>query len=192
MHSSSVGGCTALVALVAAGCAHTVTVHTDPPGAEVSVDGVALGTAPVTFDERPGSAPHQVTARLDGYAPSSMMLERSELALWPALGLCAGSAACAALGCGTGALCANPGPLAGICGGLLVGLVNADLGCQTACAGCSLLGVAPSVWTAPGMTLGTVAGLSPLGALWGLGQSPDSVTVVLDAGDVLEGEQGFD
>jgi len=171
--------------MAALGCAHTVTVETNPPGAMVSVDGKELGRAPVRFTEQPGSEAHLIEARLVGYSPARQTVERTELSFWPAAGVCAGSTVCAALGCGAGALLANPSALAGICGGCLIGFVNADLGCQTACAGCSLLSVSPGLWTAPGMTLGTVLGLGSLGGLWWLGVSPDLVRIEMEAVDTL-------
>ena len=44
-----------------------VTLKTTPPGATVTVDGVAVGQGPVTLKLRPG--PHRVSAQASGYYP---------------------------------------------------------------------------------------------------------------------------
>jgi hypothetical protein len=44
-----------------------VTLKTTPPGATVTVDGVAVGQGPVRLKLRPG--PHRVSAQASGYYP---------------------------------------------------------------------------------------------------------------------------
>ena len=55
-------------ALPAGPSAIEVTVASNPPGAGVTVDGVALGAAPVTVKMNPG--PHRARASMSGYYPA--------------------------------------------------------------------------------------------------------------------------
>jgi ABC-type Fe3+-siderophore transport system permease subunit len=167
-------------ALALAACAHTVTVVTEPPGAWVTVDGQELGRAPVSFREQPGTDPHRIEVRPDGQPARQVLVERTELAP-VAIALGFGTAALTTAGCLTGALLGNPLALAGLCGGFVVSFANVGLGCQSMCAGLSLCLTAPTVWTVPAATAGGALGLTSLGALWWLGQSPDLVTIEVAA-----------
>lgn len=60
------------VEVVAALPAARLTIETSPPGAEVSVDGSVVGTAPVTLAAASGL--HEITARRSGFAPQTRQL----------------------------------------------------------------------------------------------------------------------
>ena len=64
-----------LLALAAAGCAErTLRVETEPPGARVWVDGVAVGTSPVEVPFTHYGA-REIEARTDGFAPATTVVE---------------------------------------------------------------------------------------------------------------------
>jgi hypothetical protein len=88
---------------LAGGCAHQVTIDTDPPGATVEVDGEEVGQSPITLDEESGFFDeHKVVIKKEGYAPLEAEVVQSE-PIWPlAIGsLCLGpfSFGLSCLGC---------------------------------------------------------------------------------------------
>lgn len=161
----------ALVTSLSLGCAHQVNVVTNPPGAMVELDGVALGSSPVSFKETPWPGAHRVRVKQHGYLSREVEVERSEINwLWVGLGL------------GGCSLCAVPGCLAGAS--------VANLSLCPACAGCLLtsgssLGAvisivsAPSLCTIPAASIGALLGSSPLGLLALGDQSPDTLKITL-------------
>ena len=87
------------------GCSHTGTIHSEPAGAEIFVDGESKGHSPVTFEEKSsGGGTVQVKAKLNGQEVTKAV-ERSEIS-WASVGGVGGgssAAACAAVnatGCG--------------------------------------------------------------------------------------------
>lgn len=62
-----------------AGCSHTVTVYSVPPGAEIYVDGRSIGRSPATFEERSGfHRTVEIRAELEGHGPWSEQHEQKE------------------------------------------------------------------------------------------------------------------
>src|SRR5947209_6226740 len=91
----------AVVMLLALGCAHQTLIETDPPGAEVIVDGDRVGVSPVSFpDEGSWSREYEITLRKDGFDEQRATLETS---VFNPLSL-ALAGACGACTCGLGAL----------------------------------------------------------------------------------------
>lgn len=74
-----------LIILVSTGCAtlftgssDNIVFESDPPGAEVLIDGLVIGRTPTTVNvKRPGMGDQQVTLRLDGYNPVTFTLSKS-------------------------------------------------------------------------------------------------------------------
>ena len=62
------------------GCSHTVTVKTEPPGADVFVDDEYIGQSPAQFTETTGSGgkTREVAVELDGYAPVERTVRQTE------------------------------------------------------------------------------------------------------------------
>jgi hypothetical protein len=78
---SLLGACAWLLATsLCWGCAHTVEVRTDPPGALISVNGNEIGVAPVRFEEEldPSVEEYEITARLNGHETTVKRLRRSQ------------------------------------------------------------------------------------------------------------------
>lgn len=90
-----------LATLVGSACAHTARVESDPPGAEVFVDGEKVGVTPVDIEDPPGwSRRYEVTIKKDGYDLKNVTLEQDEFNT-PMLVAAACTGACS---CGLGAL----------------------------------------------------------------------------------------
>lgn len=103
------------VTLLASACAHPVTLLSEPPGAEVYVDGERVGTTPYTLQEITGE-PDSVTVELrhDGVSARFGVL-RTAWAVEPlflSLGVLLGGMALASLGSLIGALSAVIAPVA--------------------------------------------------------------------------------
>jgi len=158
-----------LLAGTTMGCAHKVKVISSPPGAMISVDGKQVGKAPVTFEEEllPGS--HRVVARLEGYRPTTVVVDRTEINWWWFAGGLTGCLLCYPAGCMAGAGIAN------------IALCPACLG--VACSGSTgpvtAILAAPSCFTVPLISVGALLGASPLGLLAFAEQSPDEIKVHL-------------
>ena len=71
---------TATVFLIAAtGCSHIVTIDSDPPGAEISVNGQKIGNAPVQYTEKTGwDKAYQLEARKSGYKTAKTTIQQSD------------------------------------------------------------------------------------------------------------------
>ncbi len=86
---------------LAVGCAHQAVVASDPPGAEVYVNGEKVGVTPVSIEDAPGwSREYEITLRKEGYEPKQVTLEQD---VWntPAL---AAAGLCGACSCGLAAI----------------------------------------------------------------------------------------
>lgn len=76
--------CLCAAALVFAGCAtifsgtsDDITFRSEPSGAQVMIDGIMVGTTPVTVPvDRPGLDDSRVTVQLDGYEPRTFELDK--------------------------------------------------------------------------------------------------------------------
>lgn len=98
-------GCAAMLA----GCAHTVTIVSEPPGAEIFVNGEAVGRAPVEYQEQSDARTREVVivARLNGHETTELLVPRSQFNPWsllaatPLCGLVGWAGALAALVGGT-------------------------------------------------------------------------------------------
>lgn len=161
-----------LIALLslALGCAHKVQVVTTPPGASVLVDGVKVGTSPVTFEENllPGS--HQIEARKEGYQPARVVVERTNTNWWWVAGGLGCCMACYPLGCLSGAALAN------------VSLCPACVGCAATGGSTGAIVTifsAPSLLTVPLVSLGALLGVTPLGLLALSTESPEVIKLSL-------------
>ena len=68
-----------LLALVLAGCAsyQNVGVESDPPGAEIFLDGKSVGVTPQTL-QIPRDAPHSVYLKKEGFRPALVVLEKHD------------------------------------------------------------------------------------------------------------------
>lgn len=94
-------GLLTVVALGAAGCAHTTRLETDPPGAEVYVNGQRVGVTPFEMQDSPGFGDdYEVSFRKDGYELKSVTLTQDQWKV-PALVLAGVLAPCS---CGLSAL----------------------------------------------------------------------------------------
>ena len=89
------------------GCAHTVPIHSDPPGAKVIVDGDDMGPAPVKLSESSGFfKSHQVRVEQKGYSPVETSILQT-IPVWPVV---------------APSVCLAPVTLGGSCFGLMWGL----------------------------------------------------------------------
>jgi len=89
------GGAGLIIALASLGCAHTVQVMTDPPGATVVVNGKEIGQAPVYFEEDadPAVDEYVIVARLNGHETTERRVRRTQANPWSAIAVapCLGS-----------------------------------------------------------------------------------------------------
>lgn len=93
--------------LDAGGCAHSVTIQSDPPGATVFVDGDKRGPAPVTLEETSGFLKsHRVRVEMDGYSTVDTTILQTT-PVWPVV---------------APSVCLAPVTLGGSCLGLMWGL----------------------------------------------------------------------
>lgn len=68
------------------GCAHTMVVETEPPGASIAINGEAQGEAPVVSQQLTSTGGRlHVTAEADSYETASVVVTQSEWFLWPAI-----------------------------------------------------------------------------------------------------------
>ncbi|MBN2359473.1 MAG: PEGA domain-containing protein [Deltaproteobacteria bacterium] len=157
-----------VVAGLAMGCAHKVKIVTTPPGAAISVDGVAIGTSPVVYAEGVLPGEHRVEARKVGYRTAQVVVERSDTNWWWVAGGLAGCALCYPVGCLSGAALAN------------LALCPACVSCLSLNVGPALtILTAPSLLTVPLVSLGALLGTTPLGLLAFSTQSPAVVKIEL-------------
>jgi len=92
---------TSLLVLFATACAHQARIETDPPGAEVYVNGERVGLGPVEIEDEGGwRKDYEITLRKDGYEPTQVTLTQDTVNM-PTL-LAAGI--CGACTCGLGAI----------------------------------------------------------------------------------------
>lgn len=76
----------ALAAIAGAGCAHTVVIESEPPGAEIVVNSEHLGTTPVITEQRTGTGGRlYVSASADSYETADVVITQSEWFWWPAI-----------------------------------------------------------------------------------------------------------
>jgi hypothetical protein len=69
----------AVTACAFAGCASTTTLQTQPPGAQVKIDGVPVGTTPYSLtDTKIVGSNTQLRFELAGYQPYEVTLQRNE------------------------------------------------------------------------------------------------------------------
>lgn len=100
----------ALVGLVvlttSIGCAHSVQINSDPPGAEVFVRGQAIGTTPVAWQDETGEQGQVEIVLKRGGEEKTVIIQKNQLAWEPiGAGAAAGAGACLGLGClGGGAI----------------------------------------------------------------------------------------
>ncbi|MDP2343511.1 MAG: hypothetical protein Q8O67_21305 [Deltaproteobacteria bacterium] len=90
-----------VLALMSFGCSHVTNIESTP-GVEISVDGQAVGKAPLAYTTPAGAKPVVVTVRGNG-VERSQTIERTELD-WTNIGIGAGigSGACVGIGCVSG------------------------------------------------------------------------------------------
>ena len=97
----SAGGLAILVVLATAvGCATVfrpfptsrVTIHSDPPGARVMVDGEEVGVTPVVTPLSPNRAAYRLRLEKDGCVPSEHELRRSTSSGWATASVLGGTA----------------------------------------------------------------------------------------------------
>jgi hypothetical protein len=68
-----------LFAFAAVGCKHVVTIDSEPPGAEIKVNGEKLGKAPVSYTETTGwDKSYSMEANLPGYATTRRTVTQTE------------------------------------------------------------------------------------------------------------------
>lgn len=69
----------ASVSVLTAGCSHTVTIDSDPTGAEVRINGEKIGTTPVTYTEQTGwDKAYQLEVTKPGYKPVKKEIRQTE------------------------------------------------------------------------------------------------------------------
>lgn len=78
-------------ATIFSGTDDDITFRSEPPGAQVIIDDIAVGTTPTTVEvDRPGFGDTDVTVQLDGYEPRTFELDKEfnntsiiNLLIWP-------------------------------------------------------------------------------------------------------------
>lgn len=76
----------ALATIAGTGCAHTVVIESEPPGAEIVVNGEHLGATPVITEQRTGTGGRlYVSASADSYETADVVITQSEWFWWPAI-----------------------------------------------------------------------------------------------------------
>ena len=85
----------ALTAFTNVACSHVVRIESSP-GADIYVDGAAMGKSPASYEDKGGDKPVKVTAKLNG-READVSIERTETN-WTNIGVGAGigTAACLA------------------------------------------------------------------------------------------------
>ncbi len=64
-------------ATILTGTKDTITIETEPPGAEIIIDGISYGKTPATITlTRPGLSDKMVTLKLEGYKPIRFILQK--------------------------------------------------------------------------------------------------------------------
>jgi hypothetical protein len=181
----SLAALTTLALLATAGCAQTVRVKTEPPGAAVTLNDVTLGPVDQRGREvqvKPGNAPVTWEAEHDG-AKADGEIARSEIEwLWVVAGV--GAAAVCAPALAIGGVClANPA----------VALAALSCALGTGPTVCLSVAATPGWLTVPLGAAGAAIGLSPLGLAVFAQRVPDEVvlTVAPPPGEPGEQEQAF-
>jgi hypothetical protein len=68
------------LALALAGCRYDMVIESDPPGAEVYIDGIARGRTPLLVKEKPGwGRTAVISLRKPGYVPVHVEATESEI-----------------------------------------------------------------------------------------------------------------
>ncbi len=82
----------ALFVVAATGCSHIVTIDSDPPGADIYVNGQKVGNAPVSYTEKTGwDKSYQIEARKPGYAKSELTMQQADFNTTVLIGTIAGT-----------------------------------------------------------------------------------------------------
>jgi PEGA domain len=90
------------VTFLSVGCSHTVNFKSEPPGAEVYIDGQKVGTTPFAYEEKTaGSGQVEVIAKQGGKEKKTTVLRNNLAAMPVAAGAGAGAGACVVLSCGS-------------------------------------------------------------------------------------------
>ncbi len=75
-----------LAVLGASGCAHTMIIETEPPGANIAIDGKSVGESPVVTTQYTSTGGRlHVTADAESYETATVTVTQSEWFLWPAI-----------------------------------------------------------------------------------------------------------
>lgn len=81
-----------LFAIAATGCSHVVTIDSDPPGADIYVNGQKVGNAPVSYTEKTGwDKTYQIEARKPGYGKSELTVQQGDFNTTVLIGTIAGT-----------------------------------------------------------------------------------------------------
>lgn len=81
-----------LFAIAATGCSHVVTIDSDPPGADIYVNGQKVGNAPVQYTEKTGwDKTYQIEARKPGYGKSELTVQQGDFNTTMLIGTIAGT-----------------------------------------------------------------------------------------------------
>lgn len=71
------------ISFLAASCAHPTLIQTDPPGAELYIDGVQVGITPYTLQDTPGSGDrYEIVIQKSGYQIVQSTLRQDQFS-WP-------------------------------------------------------------------------------------------------------------
>ncbi|MBI5497692.1 MAG: PEGA domain-containing protein [Deltaproteobacteria bacterium] len=90
-----------VIAVCTGACAHQALIESDPPGAEVYVNGEKIGLTPVEIEDAPGwNRDYEITLRKDGYEAKQVTLTQDQ---WHVPGL-VGAGCCGAAACGLPAI----------------------------------------------------------------------------------------